>query len=218
MVEPRKHETDHGIQGEFNVETYDKMLSRLRDKGWMETDEIIKSGINKGLILEIGPGPGYLGLEWLKKTEGTKLMGIEISPDMIKLANKNSMEYGFENRVEYVNSDAQKMPFEDNMFDGVFTNGSLHEWSQPIKIFNEIHRVLKPDGKYFISDLRRDMNLLAKQFLKLNTKPKEMIPGLMSSIKSAYTINEIQNLLKESKLNKSAVEKSFVGLEITGRK
>ena len=37
MVKPRTSETDHGIQGEFNVEIYDKMLSRLRDKGWMET-------------------------------------------------------------------------------------------------------------------------------------------------------------------------------------
>jgi len=96
------------------------MLSRLRDKGWMETDEIIKSGIDKGLILEIVPGPGYLGLEWLRKTEGTKLMAIEISPDMIKMAERNSKEYRLDDRIKYVNSDAQKMLFEDNMFDGGF--------------------------------------------------------------------------------------------------
>ena len=32
---------------------------------------------------EIGPGPGYLGLEWLKKTQGTHLTGVDISPGMI---------------------------------------------------------------------------------------------------------------------------------------
>jgi len=133
MVKPRTSETDHGIRGEFNVEIYDKMLSRLPDKGWMETDEIIKLGIDKGLILEIGPGPGYLGLEWLRKTEGTKLMAIEISPDMIKMAERNSKEYRLDDRIKYVHSDAQKMLFADNMFDGVFTNGSRHEWSQPLK-------------------------------------------------------------------------------------
>jgi hypothetical protein len=63
MVKPRIVETDQGIQDEFDVLTYDNMMRRLRDKGWMETEHIIKSGILKGFEFEIGPGPGYLGLE-----------------------------------------------------------------------------------------------------------------------------------------------------------
>jgi ubiquinone/menaquinone biosynthesis C-methylase UbiE len=217
MVKPRTSETG-GIQGDFNVETYDKMLSRLRDKGWMETDEIIKSGIDEGLVLEIGPGPGYLGLEWLRKTERTRLKAIEISSDMIKMAERNAEEYRLDNRVDYVNSDAQTMPFDDNMFDGVFTNGSLHEWSQPLKIFNEIYRVLKSDGKYFLSDMRRDMNPFGKWFLRLIAKPKEIRPGLVSSINASYTTDEIQHILDQSKLQGSIVKKTFMGFEIKGKK
>ncbi|AXV38340.1 MAG: hypothetical protein CIT01_09075 [Methanobacterium sp. BRmetb2] len=218
MVKSRIPETDNGIQGEFNVEIYDQMMSRLRDKGFMETDEIIKSGINKGFVLEIGPGPGYLGLEWLSKTQGTKLQGIEISRDMINMARRNSKEYELENRVEYVDCDAQDMPFDENMFDGVFSNGSLHEWSQPIKIFNEIHRVLKPGGRYFISDMKRDMNFLGKWFLKLNTKPKEMRAGLISSINAGYTVTEIVNILEKSNLKDFSINEVFIGFEITGKK
>jgi len=66
MPRPRVVETDSGIQGEFIVAVYDEMQRRLRDKGWIETKDIIKSGITKGCALEIGSGPGYLGLEWLK--------------------------------------------------------------------------------------------------------------------------------------------------------
>jgi len=66
MTKARLIETDQGIQGDFNVNIYDQMQRRLRDKGWIETKDIIKSGITKGLALEVGPGPGYLGLEWLK--------------------------------------------------------------------------------------------------------------------------------------------------------
>ena len=58
MTKPRIVETNQGIQGEFNVTVYDQMMKRLRDKGWMETSQIIKSGIDKGLALEVGPGPG----------------------------------------------------------------------------------------------------------------------------------------------------------------
>lgn len=218
MVKPRVKETDEGIQEEFTVEVYDQMLRRLRDKGWMETDQIIKSGINRGLSLEVGPGPGYLGLEWLKKTNSTKLMGIEISPAMIKMATRNSKEYGFEKRVKYVKGDAQKMPFEDNYFDGVFSNGSFHEWSQPKKIFNEIYRVLKPEGRYFISDLKRDMNFLLKWFMYYNANPKEIRSGLITSIDAAYTIDEISHIVKSTKLKEANVRKNFIGIEITGIK
>lgn len=52
MVIPRVSETDEGIQEEFKVQIYDKMQRRLRDKGWMETDAINKSGIKKGIALQ----------------------------------------------------------------------------------------------------------------------------------------------------------------------
>lgn len=218
MVKPRVIETEDGIQGEFNVQIYDEMLQRLRDKGWMETNRVIKSGIDKGSALEIGPGPGYLGLEWLKGTKDTVLNAIEISPDMIKMAETNAKKYGLENRVKYVKSDAQQMPFGNNMFDAVFTNGSLHEWSQPLEIFNEIHRVLKPQGKYFISDLRRDMSKLIKWFLWLMTKPGEIRPWLLSSINASYTVDEMQSIISQSNLKDAVVKRTFVGLEITGVK
>jgi len=218
MVRPRIVETDEGIQDEFDVQTYNSMMRGLRDKGWMETDHIITSGITHGFALEIGPGPGYLGLEWLKRTESTILMAVEISPEMTKIAERNAREYGLEGRVKYVKGDAYQIPFDDNTFDGVFSNGSLHEWSQPIRVFDEVYRVLKPRAKYFISDMRRDMNPFVKQFMRLMAKPKEIRPGLVSSINASYTIDEIRSILDQSNLRESVVAKTFMGFEITGVK
>ena len=62
MVRSRVVETSEGIQGEFNTQTYDRMMRRMRDKGWLETNLILRAGITKGFALEVGPGPGYLGL------------------------------------------------------------------------------------------------------------------------------------------------------------
>jgi ubiquinone/menaquinone biosynthesis C-methylase UbiE len=218
MVKPRIVETDEGIQGELDVQTYNTMMRSLRDKGWMETGHIITSGITHGLALEIGPGPGYLGLEWLKKTEGTMLLAVEISPEMTKIAERNAREYGLEGRVKYVKGDAHQIPFDDKIFDGVFTNGSLHEWSQPIRVFDEVYRVLKPGAKYFIGDMRRDMNPFVKQFMKLMAKPKEIRPGFVSSINASYTTDEIRSVLDQSNLKESVVAKTFMGFEITGVK
>ena len=215
MVKPRISETEHGITGEFNTQMYDIMMRNMRDKGWIETNLILKQGISSGLALEIGPGPGYLGLEWLKETTGTRLKGLEISDDMIALAKKNAIEYGLSDRVEYCQGDAQKMPFEDEHFDAVFTNGSLHEWAHPEMIFNEIARVLKPGGKYLISDLRRDMIAPIRWFLWLTVKPKEMRPGLITSINASYTVTEIKAILDRTKLEGWEVSKNVLGIVIS---
>jgi ubiquinone/menaquinone biosynthesis C-methylase UbiE len=218
MTKSRIIETESGITGEFDTQMYDAMMRNMRDKGWIETNLILKEGISSGLALEVGPGPGYLGLEWLKKTEGTRLKGLEISDDMIALAKKNVTEYSLSDRVEYYQGDAKKMPFEDGHFDAVFTNGSLHEWAHADMVFDEIARVLKPGGRYVISDLRRDMIAPVRWFLWLTVKPKEMRPGLITSISASYTLPEIKEILLLTKLQGWKVSKNPLGIVISGQK
>jgi ubiquinone/menaquinone biosynthesis C-methylase UbiE len=218
MVKQRIPETDHGIVGEFDTQIYDDMLRRMKDKGWLETRLIIGSGISSGLALEIGPGPGYLGLEWLKNTEGTTLQGMDISQDMIEIARRNAAEYGLKDKVKYVKGDARKMPFESDHFDAVFTNGSLHEWSHPEEIINEIARVLKPGGRYCISDMKRDMSPLIKWLMYAIARPKEIRPGLISSINASYTVDEIEAMLPKTKLQGYRVAKNIIGIIISGQK
>ena len=218
MTKPRIIETDEGIQDPFEVETYDVAMRRMRDRGWIRTKSIVKSGIKTGKVLEIGPGPGYAGLEWLSSTPGTSLVGAEISANMIKMARKNAAEYGISDRTEYVLCDARELPFEDASFGGVFSNGSFHEWAEPEKIMAEIHRVLKAEGRYWIGDLKRNMSWIIRKFLIAMTKPKSLVPGLISSINAAYTPDEAEELLNRTPLRDAAVGIDPFGLEITGVK
>lgn len=214
MVRTRIPETDSGITGEFTCEMYNEMQRRFRDRGWIETGDVIKSGITSGHALEVGPGPGYLGLEWLKKTEGTRLTALDISPDMLAICRRNARDYGLSDRATYVESKGQSMPFEDNYFDAVFTNGSLHEWENPVAVMNEIARVLKPGGRYFISDLRRDMNPLLRWFMWLGCRPKEMRPGLTTSVNAAYAPDELKKIVYSSQLHEPNVRSNAIGLSV----
>jgi len=184
----------------------------------METPGIIRSGITKGGALEVGPGPGYLGLEWLKRTVETNLVGLEISEAMIAVAERNALEYGLSPRVRYVAGNALKMPFADDTFAAAFSNGSLHEWQDPRKVLNEICRVLKPGGCFFVSDLRRDMNPLLRWFLKRSTHPKQIVAGLESSINAAYIPEEIRGIVQGTLCRNALVRANPLGLEITGCK
>lgn len=218
MVSERIVETNEGIQDALEVKHYDEMCRYLRDKGYMETNAIIKSGIKSGEALEVGPGPGYLGLEWLKKTVGTRLTVLEISANMIELSRNNAREYGLLERISYVEGNALSMPFDECRFDAVFSNGSMHEWEDPLKVFSEMIRVLKRGGRFFVSDLRRDMNFFVRWFLKKTCRPKIMVPGLISSLNAAYIPSEISTVLKDLKVTELRVKPRAFGLEITGVK
>lgn len=97
-------------------------------------DTFIKAGITSGSAFEIGPGPGYVGHEWLTQTKGTNLTGCEISKAMIDVAKKNAAHYNLSDRVHYVEGSGLHMPFTDSSFDAVFSNGSLHEWEDPAQV------------------------------------------------------------------------------------
>ena len=218
MKKARVPETENGIQGEFIVAEYDQMQQGLRDKGWMATDALLERGITSGHALEIGHGPGYLGLEWLKHTQSTSLTGLDISPDMQALARQNAESYGFSERTDYQLGNCDQLPFEDDSFDAVFTNGSLHEWADPCGAFDEIWRVLKPGGRYYVSDLRRDMSFLMSSMMWLSTRPASIRPGLLTSIHAAYTPAEMMKMIAGTKLRGALVSGGWIDLSIHGAK
>ena len=208
-------------------QTLDEMARRMRDKGWYQVNVprfltavplLIASGINRGDALEIGPGPGYLGLEWLRDTNGTTLTGLDISPNMIEIAQRNAAEYVFTKRAKYLLADASDIPFSDNRFDCVFSSASLHEWADVRQVLNEIARVLRPGGSYYITDLRRCMSNLWKWVVWFMARPKEVRPYFVASVNESYTIEEVKDILSDTQLRNSSVSKAWYGLKITGQK
>jgi ubiquinone/menaquinone biosynthesis C-methylase UbiE len=216
MTKARIPETAEGIQDPTTVEMYDQMMRRLRDRGWIATQAMIKAGLVSGRALEVGPGPGYLGLDWLGRTQRTHLTVLDISPAMIEVASRNAAACGLSSRWRSVLGNALEMPFDDDEFDAVFTTGSLHEWADPTRVFDEIGRVLKSGGRYFVGDLRRDMSWLVRRFLHLTARPKAIRPGLYTSIDAAYTADEIRPLLERTRLRGARVSVNPIELMISG--
>ena len=208
-------------------QTLNAMARRMRDKGWYQlrfpkflttVPLLIASGINRGNALEIGPGPGYLGLEWVKDTHGTTLTGLDVSPDMVEIAKRNVAEYEFTGRARYLLADASDIPFGSNRFDCVFSSASLHEWINPRQVLNEIARVLRPGGSYYITDLRRCMSSLWKWIVWFMAWPKEVRPYFIASVNESYTIEEVKDIVSDTQLRNSSVSKTWYGLKITGQK
>lgn len=218
MFAERVPETMDGIQDECTVEQFDEMQRGLRDRGHLPVDDLVRCTPAGARGLEIGPGPGYLGLEWLKKTDGTSLVGLEISPAMIRVARKNAGEYRLPGRAVYQEGNALRMPFPDESFDIAFSNGSMHEWEDASIVFREVLRVLRPGGHMVVTDLRRDLSPEIFGFMRASCQGPEVRAGFETSVRAAYRKEEIEVLLASLSFSSVQVFAHPYGLVVTAVK
>jgi len=154
-------------------------------------------------VLEIGPGPSWISIMLVKMDDTIQLTGLEISEDMIQIAEKNIRAEGFEENITLLLGNAKDMSmFDDNSFDAVISHDSLHHWENPLDIFNEIGRVLKDDGILCVADGRRDIGIGAKIIFNLARLiiSKQMSCYWKSSIMASYTPGELIRLLNQTNL------------------
>ena len=110
-----------------------------------------------GHALDLGCGPGQLVVELARASGQLFVTGIDLSGEALQSARQRAAEAGVGDRVDFRTSDAAEIPLPDDSLDLVVSTLALHHWADPVKVFNEIGRVLRPGGSYVIFDLRRDM-------------------------------------------------------------
>lgn len=216
MKKQRIRESEIGVQDPVTAGMYDRFARQLRDWGWNGVREMLSAGLGSGAMLELGPGPGYVGLELARQLGSQSLTGCDVSPAMVRIARKNAAEYGLSAR--YVLGSAMELPFSDSSFDCVVSNGCLHEWETPRMVFDEIWRVLRPGGRFCVTDLRRDTAQWKHWLLWLLIRHRPLRTGLRSSMAAAYTVPEVAAILRQTRLASAQVRRTYLGLCICGAK
>lgn len=118
--------------------------------------EHVSSFVSEGRLLDIGTGPGRLLVALNKKIPGLEMTGLDISAAMVRTAMKNVAASGLSDRIDVIQGNASKLPFEDGRFDLVVSTGSIHHWKEPVRSLKEIGRVLRPGGYALIYDAVTD--------------------------------------------------------------
>lgn len=161
------------------------------------------AGIKPGHhVLDLGSGAGNdCFVARALVGESGHVAGIDFTDEMVEKATRNAAKLGYSN-VRFVKGDIEAMPFANDRFDVVLSNCVLNLVPDKEKAFSEVWRVLKPGGRFCISDvvLKGDLPPALKQ-------NAEMYAGCVSG---ALQQEEYLSIIQEQGFSELTVHKEKV--------
>lgn len=103
-------------------------------------------------VLDVGCGIGGPA-RMIADVFGCSVTGVDLTNEFIRTASLLSQLVGLSGKTEFIIADATELPFEDNTFDVVWTQHAQMNIEEKEKLYSEIHRVLKREGRFIYYDI-----------------------------------------------------------------
>jgi ubiquinone/menaquinone biosynthesis C-methylase UbiE len=141
------------LEDKARARLFYKYLSKVYDEinpfVWNEAmrDEALELfGVGAGdRVLDVGCGTGFATEGLLDHTN--KVHGIDQSAHQLERAYA---KFGKDGPVRFYRGDAERLPFEDDAFDAVWSSGSIEYWPDPVATLREFRRVAEPGGEVLV--------------------------------------------------------------------
>ena len=145
-------------------------------------------------VLDLGSGGGFDVFQAGKKVKARgRVIGVDMTPEMIDLARKNINFYreqsGLDN-VEFRLGEIEHLPVQDASVDVVLSNCVINLSPDKPQVWLEVFRVLKPGGKVFVSDIA-----LLKP---LPANIRELASALVGCVAGAVLVEETRGFLEKA--------------------
>jgi ubiquinone/menaquinone biosynthesis C-methylase UbiE len=207
-----------------DVEAYSSAAAQTHldaiDDTFVEHALRLLKGRERGRALDIGAGPGQIVIKLARRLTRWKFVGVDRSPAMIAQAQANlaSSSSGLEGRIAFHEADGNRLPFPDQSFDLVVCNSVLHHIAEPEKLLSEIARVASSGGAILLRDLRRPGRFAFPLHVRRHGRHYSgaMYRLFRDSVRSAYTVPELERLLDSSGLTGTQIfehRSTHIGLE-----
>ena len=207
------------------VSTAFEWVTRMPQMRWVRRYVISQAaGLQgQGEAADLGCGAGLLVLDLARQAPGLHVTGLDLSEKLLADARQAAQQAGLEGRVDFRLGNVEAVPFPDQSLDLVISTLSLHHWTHPVKVLDEIERVLKPGGTYYIFDLRRDLALPFYLMLWFGTQ--FVVPAALHQVNeplgsrnASYTPQELVDLARQSNLRGGQVTAGPAWIVLAGKK
>lgn len=192
--------------------SYEKATQLAIDSYYSQVAEEIVSYFKEGIILDLGTGPGYLPVEILKRSPAIRIVGIDLSHKLIRMAIDNATKAGVSDRVSFEVGNAAKLRYNSEAFGMVISTGMLHSLKNPVNVLIEIHRVLKTGGEAWIYDPARIIQYIDRKKWKASLNLRERfflwffgLLGLHKPI-AVYRREEVLPMIEAAGFKSNAIE------------
>jgi len=197
-----------------------------QDSAWREKAVAECIDNTPGRILDICTGTGDLILEIARKTHsGVVLTGYDFSAEMLQKAKEKAEKVS--NSIDFIEGDVAKMPFDSGFYDSAGITFGLrnlvYENSNASKHLAEIHRVLRPGGRFVILEsskpgnrMWRFVNGIYLQFILpylggIISGNLKAYKYLAKSSRNYYTREEMKNILNAGGFSVIRSKSLFLG-------
>jgi len=152
---------------------YDKfndIMSMGLARRWRKKALLTLKDYNPENILDIAAGTADICIKSFEYLHPRNVTGIDISEKMLEIGKKKVAEAGLSDRVTLRVEDVSSMSFPDQSFDAATTSFGIRNFEKLDQSLQEIHRVLKPHGKFVILEMSEPQTPVIKQGYLLYTK------------------------------------------------
>jgi ubiquinone/menaquinone biosynthesis C-methylase UbiE len=127
-------------------------------------------------VVDVGTGPGRMPALLAQRRADLSVIGIDPSADMLSRARRRTDRL---DNLDFVQTGAESLPMEDGSVDAVVSSLSSHHWADRPAALAEQSRVLKPAGRFWLLDMKREMGddllaMIARSGLTLLDEPSPL--------------------------------------------
>lgn len=162
-------------------------------------------------VLDLGCGPGDIAVRIARRRPDWRVVAVDASAAMLDLAVGLMRRLLPTSRVRFLRCDAKHTPLASGAFDVIACNSLLHHMPEPVALWREIGRLVRPGGAILLRDLHRPhSDAAARRIVEQHAEGASALlcEEFHRSLLAAFTVAEIEQQLNQSGLAGLSVQRT----------